>query len=417
MTEPAPNKKAGAWWFEGTWTTPIPPALVFDHRLTPGDKLLWIAMRCTMTQPSTPIKPTYDYLMEACSLSRSALSRSLKALRLTGWAAAKRISKNDYIEGQVYSLFDADQSSSLLERPDVQAFVVRCQSVPGRIGVLASSIAEQYQLPNRKLLPPDQGSSNLGLPSSSGGSNLELPADSSSSNLVLPRRAGSSTMLPPENQQLTPSSNLLLPRARSSSCSSTTTTAGVRANARVYAWPEDLSELSRRSCANDLGSLDLETAQAVLDELASKLPSGSVKNPTVYLRTLIAKALAGTFEFTDGGARVAQRRRSVQLATAGVAATPKPLPGITQLTRSAWDATLHELSGEFGAPNVELWLKPLILREQLEELTLFASNGMVLSEVRNKFMPRLKELFFARHPYLRNICTLLGDGLDQGHVA
>ena len=237
MTEPATNEKAGAWWFGGTWTTPIPPALVFDHRLTPGDKLLWIAMRCTMTQPSTPIKPTYDYLMEACSLSRSALSRSLKALRLTGWAAAKRISTNDYIEGQVYSLFDADQSSSLLERPDIQAFVVRCQSVPGRIGVLATSVAEQYQLPNRKLLPPDDGSSNLELPSRSGGSNLELPeksgstklellrnasssnlelpADSSSSNLVLPGRIGSSTMLPPENQQLTPSNNLLLPRARS----------------------------------------------------------------------------------------------------------------------------------------------------------------------------------------------------------
>lgn len=427
---PATEERAGTWWFKGTWSTPIPNELVFDRRLTPGDKLLWMTMRCTMTGPQAPIRPTYDALMQACGLSRSAVARSLKALRLTGWAAANRLESNHYVEGQEYMLYDADHSDALMERDDVQAFVCQCENVKGRIGDLATIIAERYDIPGRKLLLPVASSSNLAPPVITGSSNLELPAKTGSSNLELrekargsnlelPEHSGGIKLLPPENQGVSTGSNLELPRARSScSSSNTTTTAGVRAEARAYVWPVDLSELSRRASLNDLGQLDIAAAQMVLDELAAQLPHGRVKNPTVYLRTLIAKAIQGTFEYTDAGHRIAKARgRAAAVVTKAAGVTVvAPLPSVSPATRAAWNAVLQEASVEFGTQIVDLWLKPLALREQADELTLFASNLMILGEVRSKFLGRLQELYFAQHPH-RRLGIRLGDGMDQGSVA
>ena len=422
MTEP--KAKQDSWVFEGTWSTPIPTAILFDRRITPGDKVVWMQMRASMTSKSDAIKPTYDYLTETCGVSRSAFARTVKALRLAGWMGVRRLSTKDYIEGNQYALYDIDQTDVTMVKPEAQAFVAECQLIPGRIGVLAASVAARFNMPVINLVLPAQagktGSSKLVLPANLGSSKLELPENSGSSNLELSDFSGSNKMLLPENQQLTVGSKLLLPRTRDVvSSSSTTTTADVRAT-RAYVWPQDFSELSQRTAMNNLAMLSEETAQQVLDELAAQLPRGTIKNATVYLRALIARALAGTFEYTDAGERIARARRNLanQVSVSSTMTAPqKSVPPVSQITRSAWNATLQQLREELGSDNVANWLHPLMLREQPDELILYASNDHVLSAVRETFMPRLKELFTGCHPHLRKVSTRIGDGQDMGGVA
>ena len=422
MTEP--KAKQDSWVFEGTWSTPIPTAILFDRRITPGDKVVWMQMRASMTSKSDAIKPTYDYLTETCGVSRSAFARTVKALRLAGWMGVRRLSTKDYIEGNQYALYDIDQTETAMMKSDVQAFVAECQLIPGRIGVLAASIAVRFNLPVINLVLPTQGgkpgSSKLVLPANLGSSKLELPENSGSSNLELSTFSGSNKMLLPENQRLTIGSKLLLPRTRDVvSSSSTTTTADVRAT-RAYVWPQDFSELSQRAAMNNLAMLNEETAQQVLDELAAQLPRGTIKNATVYLRALIARALDGTFEYTDGGERIARARRNLSnqpSVSSTMPGPPKPVAPVSQITRSAWNATLQQLRDELGADNVAAWLAPLTLREHSDELVLYASNDHVLSAVRETFMPRLQELFTGCHPHLRKVSTRIGDGQDFGGVA
>lgn len=422
MTEP--KAKQDSWVFEGTWSTPIPTAILFDRRITPGDKVVWMQMRASMTSKSDAIKPTYDYLTETCGVSRSAFARTVKALRLAGWMGVRRLSTKDYIEGNQYALYDIDQTETAMMKSDVQAFVAECQLIPGRIGVLAASIAVRFNLPVINLVLPTQGgkpgSSKLVLPANLGSSKLELPENSGSSNLELSTFSGSNKMLLPENQRLTIGSKLLLPRTRDVvSSSSTTTTADVRAT-RAYVWPQDFSELSQRAAMNNLAMLNEETAQQVLDELAAQLPRGTIKNATVYLRALIARALDGTFEYTDGGERIARARRNLSnqpSVSSTMPGPPKPVAPVSQITRSVWNATLQQLRDELGADNVAAWLAPLTLREHSDELVLYASNDHVLSAVRETFMPRLQELFTGCHPHLRKVSTRIGDGQEMGGVA
>ncbi len=422
MTEP--KAKQDSWAFEGTWSTPIPTAILFDQRLTPGDKVVWMQMRASMTSKNDAIKPTYDYLTETCGVSRSAFARTIKALRLTGWMGVRRLSTKDYIEGNQYALYDIDQTDASMLKPEAQAFVAECQLIPGRIGALAASVAARFNMPVINLVLPGEaektGSSKLVPPAHRGSSKLELPENSGSSKLELSHFQGSNKMLLPENQQLTVGSKLLLPRTRDVvSSSSTTTTADVRAT-RAYVWPKDFSELSQRSATNNLAMLSEEIAQQVLDELAAQLPRGTIKNATVYLRALIARALAGTFEYTDAGERIARARRNLanQVSVSSTMPGPqKSVQPVSQITRSAWNATLQQLREELGADNVAAWLHPLMLREHQDELILFASNDHVLSAVRQTFMPRLQELFTGCHPHLRKVSTRIGDGQDMGGVA
>jgi|GEM_PF-5745104 len=422
MTEP--KAKQDSWVFEGTWSTPIPTAILFDQRLTPGDKVVWMQMRASMTSKSDAIKPTYDYLTETCDVSRSAFARTIKALRLTGWMGVRRLSTKDYIEGNQYALYDIDQTDAIMIKPDAQAFVAECQLVPGRIGALAASVAARFNMPVINLVLPVQvdktGSSKFVPPANLGSSKLELPVNSSSSNLEPSHFRGSNKMLLPENQQLTGGSKLLPPRTRDVvSSSSTTTTADVRAT-RAYVWPRDFSERSQSAALNNLALLSQEVAQQVLDELAAQLPRGLIKNATVYLRALIARALDGTFEYTDAGERIARARHNLTNQPSGSSTMPGPqklVQPVSQITRSAWNATLQQLREELGADNVTAWLHPLMLREQPDELILFASNDHVLSAVRETFMPRLHELFTGCHPHLRKVSTRIGDGQDFGGVA
>ena len=411
MTEP--KAKQDSWAFEGTWSTPIPTAILFDQRLTPGDKVVWMQMRASMTSKNDAIKPTYDYLTETCGVSRSAFARTIKALRLTGWMGVRRLSTKDYIEGNQYALYDIDQTDASMLKPEAQAFVAECQLIPGRIGALAASVAARFNMPVINLVLPGEAEKT-------GSSKLELPEKLCSSKLELSHFQGSNKMLLPENQQLTVGSKLLLPRTRDVvSSSSTTTTADVRAT-RAYVWPKDFSELSQRSATINLAMLSEETAQQVLDELAAQLPRGTIKNATVYLRALIARALAGTFEYTDAGERIARARRNLanQVSVSSTMTAPqRSVPPVSQITRAAWNATLQQLREELGADNVADWLHPLMLREQSDELILFASNDHVLSAVRETFMPRLQELFTGCHPHLRKVSTRIGDGQDMGGVA
>jgi chromosomal replication initiator protein len=77
----------------------------------------------------------------------------------------------------------------------------------------------------------------------------------------------------------------------------------------------------------------------------------------------------------------------------------------------AWKKILDQLGLEYGAESVLLWLQPLIVRQQKDVVTLFASNELVFAEVR-RFMPRIRELVLKAEPQLKQLDLKLGDGRE-----
>jgi len=59
---------------------------------------------------------------------------------------------------------------------------------------------------------------------------------------------------------------------------------------------------------------------------------------------------------------------------------------------SPWHRCLERLQAEFSAEEVHTWLKPLQAEQQGEQLVLFAPNAFVVQTVRERFLPRIREV-------------------------
>ena len=79
----------------------------------------------------------------------------------------------------------------------------------------------------------------------------------------------------------------------------------------------------------------------------------------------------------------------------------------------AWKKILNQLTMELGAETVQLWLQPLVARRKQDTLMLHASNHMVLSEVRDKYLAAIRFSAKSLAPELKAIEILLGDGREQ----
>ena len=115
-------------------------------------------------------------------------------------------------------------------------------------------------------------------------------------------------------------------RSSSSSSYKTTTTTTTTTPQRVpkehtptphalpdLVWPECLHEALRARAVKLLAPLDVETAQAVLDELAGRSRLHAITNPLAYLQGLIAKARSGEFVAVAGVSIAEGRRRYAEM--------------------------------------------------------------------------------------------------------
>src|SRR5690606_11096911 len=66
----------------------------------------------------------------------------------------------------------------------------------------------------------------------------------------------------------------------------------------------------------------------------------------------------------------------------------------------AWPRCLERLQAEFPAEDVHTWLKPLQADERPDALVLYAPNAFIVEQVRDRYLPRIRELVqhFAGHP-------------------
>ena len=78
-------------------------------------------------------------------------------------------------------------------------------------------------------------------------------------------------------------------------------------------WPECLHEALRTRAGKLLASLDAETAQALLDELAGRSRLHPIANPLAYLQGLVARARNGEFVAVAGVSIAEGRRRYAEM--------------------------------------------------------------------------------------------------------
>ena len=109
-------------------------------------------------------------------------------------------------------------------------------------------------------------------------------------------------------------------------------------------FPKALSTAQRRAIARQFEGLKACDAQQVLDELAGRMASTTVRNPVGYCAALVASLKRGTFRLELGLAiaerRAAQRHREDLLSERGAASqsAETPLPkGIPESVRAMFD--------------------------------------------------------------------------------
>ncbi|GIX34970.1 MAG: chromosomal replication initiator protein DnaA [Lysobacteraceae bacterium] len=59
---------------------------------------------------------------------------------------------------------------------------------------------------------------------------------------------------------------------------------------------------------------------------------------------------------------------------------------------SCWPQVLERLEQEFGARELNTWLRPLQVRDEAQAMVLLAPNAFVVESVRERFLPRITEL-------------------------
>lgn len=321
----------------------VPRALLLDPRLGHVDKLGWQMMRMLVNPDRTTAVPTYDELQPLLrgapgqKASRATVARVIAALRLTRWVSLghrARNAQNGRIIGNVYILHDEPLSpaeASVLDADYVE-YVCRCLDHQNKVvKAVAAIVFEELQeagalheLPTRldtlasrssKVRPPlpakrqathfsatTQQKNQGEVPSSqrepgrvsrknSPGFQREPSLESGAYeaiDAVLHENSGSS------------------PRTvRTSHCVKPTGTSAVNLH-----WPACLSldDSERQATQLLMSGLSGDTQQAILDEAAGRVSSGSVRNPKGFLRGLIKRAIGGEFVATGYAQTQAERR-------------------------------------------------------------------------------------------------------------
>ncbi|MDC8802806.1 MULTISPECIES: STY4528 family pathogenicity island replication protein [Halomonadaceae] len=311
----------------------VPRSLLLDPRLGHVDKLGWQMMRMLVNPDRTTAVPTYDELQPLLrgapgqKASRATVARVIAVLRLTRWVSLghrARNAQNGRIIGNVYILHDEPLSpaeASVLDADYVE-YVCRCldhqnkvvkavaamvleelqeagalHELPTRLDTLASrprqaqcrspakhdaaQFSAATEQKNQGRQPSSQREPGRVSRENSPGFQREPSLESKAYRAVeavLDENSGSSSRT-----------------VRTSHCVKPTGTSAPRLH-----WPACLSlDGSERQATQLLMSgLSGDTQQAILDEAAGRVSSGSVRNPKGFLRGLIKRAIRGEFVAT-----------------------------------------------------------------------------------------------------------------------
>lgn len=134
------NEDVGGLLFFGNPMETTPRRLLLDERLSPIDKIGWMAFRMTAAQDRETAFPSYETLQRLLSsradgstASRSTVNRVVFILRLTRWLTLchqARNTLNGRMVGNIYSLHDEPISIVDASRLDTSyiSFVNKCRS-------------------------------------------------------------------------------------------------------------------------------------------------------------------------------------------------------------------------------------------------------------------------------------------------
>lgn len=332
----------------------VPRALLLDTRLGHIDKLGWQMMRMLVNPDRTTAVPTYDELQPLLrgapgqKASRATVARVIAVLRLTRWVSLghrARNAQNGRIIGNVYILHDEPLSpaeASVLDADYVE-YVCRClghqnkvvkavaaivfeelqeagalHELPTRLDTLASrsrkvrhpspakhegsQFSAATQQKNQGEEPSSQREPGRVSRKNSPGFQREPSLESKAYeaiDAVLHENSGSSSRT-----------------VRTSHCVKSTGTSAPRLH-----WPACLS-LDESECQATqllMSGLSGDTQQAILDEAAGRVSSGSVRNPKGFLRGLIKRAISGEFVATGYAQTQAERRAGSRTQSASPA--------------------------------------------------------------------------------------------------
>ncbi|MCA1770347.1 MAG: hypothetical protein LC652_10535 [Halomonas sp.] len=333
----------------------VPRALLLDPRLGHVDKLGWQMMRMLVNPDRTTAVPTYDELQPLLrgapgqKASRATVARVIAVLRLTRWVSLghrARNAQNGRIIGNVYILHDEPLSpaeASVLDADYVE-YVCRCLDHQNKVvKAVAAVVFEELQeagalheLPTRL----DTLASRSRKIRHSSPARREAAQFSAATQQKNQGRAPSSQREPGRVSrknslgfQQEPSLESKAYKAidavshensgsssrtvRTSHCVKPTGTPAVSLH-----WPACLSldESERQATQLLMSGLPGDTQQAILDEAAGRVSSGSVRSLKGFLRGLIKRALSGEFVVTGYAQTQAERRagRTPQTATPAI---------------------------------------------------------------------------------------------------
>ncbi|MFY0992320.1 STY4528 family pathogenicity island replication protein [Halomonas sp. C05BenzN] len=321
----------------------VPRALLLDPRLGHVDKLGWQMMRMLVNPDRTTAVPTYDELQPLLrgapgqKASRATVARVIAVLRLTRWVSLghrARNAQNGRIIGNVYILHDEPLSpaeASVLDADYVE-YVCRCLNHQNKVvKAVAAIVFEELQeagalheLPTRldtlasrssKVRPPSPAKRQATQFSTTTQQKNqgEAPSSQREPGRVSHKNSPGFHREPSLESRAYEAVDAVLhensgssPRTvRTSHCVKPTGTSAVNLH-----WPACLSldDSERQATQLLMSGLSGDTQQAILDEAAGRVSSGSVRNPKGFLRGLIKRAIGGEFVATGYAKTQAERR-------------------------------------------------------------------------------------------------------------
>lgn len=367
----------GGLLFFGNPMETIPRRLLLDERLSPVDKLGWMAFRMLAAQDRETSFPSYEALQRILSsrsdrstASRSTVNRVVFILRLTRWLTLchqERNTQNGRMVGNIYALHDEPISivdASQLDTGYI-AFVAKCrghghQSVRKVAEVVFEELADDQmarylmtrlglfseRLQDHELLSPSSPRKHTGR-SRKADAEFEIQTEqiAPSSKNRLRANENRTEHCGPEFEDQTVSnansnsvdSSPPAPRVRSSNSSTVRTLhtsvckkeRTARSNSIAHQalnWSGlGLKADEQLTIAQCLKPVSGELHQAIIDEAVARKPG--IRNLTGYLIGLIEKAKNGEFKITQH-----PHSRSVQPSSPALRYPPQPK---CELPRSA----------------------------------------------------------------------------------
>ena len=117
-----------------------------------------------------------------------------------------------------------------------------------------------------------------------------------------------------------------------------------------FYYPKELTPKERELAKSQLASIELSQAQEILDELAARLNTNSIKSsPLAYLRSLITRSQAGQFT-PEAGVRIAFAREQAKLAQ--IKKTVVVIKPSNQIEIPKHLAAMHQVLGRKSTSNL-----------------------------------------------------------------